>query len=344
MKREGNLMPQICTYENALSAYNKARQCKRYRIEVLKYEHNREENLLRAVDELKNLSYVPGDYRVFEVYEPKKRLIMALPFHDRVVHHMIVSKIEPVFERKFIHHSYACRKGKGEHAASDQLSRWLYNEEVLNGKRIYALKGDIYHYFQSIDHDILKREVRRSIKDKNLLVLTDRIIDHNGSFPDGVGIPVGNLTSQLYANVYLNKLDMFVKTELHVDKYMRYMDDFILLSDDIDELRYWLGEIDIFVNGQLNLRLNKNTTIVCAKNGVDFVGYRHWNSTKKVRKGAIRRMRILLKDYKNGNVSEEFVEKSFQSRIGGMQHADTYHLIEKYKEELRLIKQCRETA
>ena len=116
---------------------------------------------------------------------------MALPFYDRVIQHMIVNYIEPIFEHQFIYHSYACRKGKGAHRASKQLTRWLYNLEVVQGKSVYVLKADIHHYFQSIDHKVLKREIRTYIKDKDLLVILDRIIDHNGIFPDGVGIPIG---------------------------------------------------------------------------------------------------------------------------------------------------------
>jgi len=292
----------------------------------LRFERDREENLQRAMRELRELSYEPDKYRVFKVWEPKERIIMALPFYDRVVQHMIVNIIELIFERKFIYHSYACRKAKGVHKASDQLMKWLYKLEVIEGKSVYVIKADIHHYFQSINHDILKTEIRKYIKDKELLIIIDRIIDHNGIFEDGVGIPVGNLTSQLFANVYLNKLDMFIKCRLHADYYMRYMDDFIIISDDLNQLREWLEEIEIFLNTELKLELNPKTTILYAKNGVDFVGYRHWNSTKKVRKGAMRRMSKLIRSFSNGTITEEYFDKSFMSRIGSMKHADTYHL------------------
>ena len=181
-------MKNICTMKNALNAYQKARRCKRYRPEVLEFEANREEYLGKAIRELESLTYTPGKYKVFKVWEPKERIIMALPFYDRVIQHMIVNYIEPIFEHQFIYHSYACRKGKGAHRASKQLTRWLYNLEVVQGKSVYVLKADIHHYFQSIDHKVLKREIRTYIKDKDLLVILDRIIDHNGIFPDGVGV------------------------------------------------------------------------------------------------------------------------------------------------------------
>ena len=216
--------------------------------------------------------------------------------------------------------------------------------EVVDGKRVYVLKCDIHHYFQSVNHKVLKDEIRRYIKDEELLIIIDRIIDYNGIFPDGVGIPVGNLTSQLFANVYLHRLDMFVKHDLGVEKYMRYMDDFILLSDSIDELRLWQKEINIFLRDKMLLELNPKTTIVCAKNGVDFVGYRHWNSTKKIRKDAMRRMRHLIRDFENGLITEEFFSQSFQSRIGSMKHADTYHLREQYEAEAAEIRKVMREA
>lgn len=338
MKRVGNLISKIGTFENALDAYKKARKCKRFRTEVANFEHFRETNLLKAVEDIKSGTYTPGQYRVFKVWEPKERVIMALPFYDRVLQHMIVTWIEPIFEKHFIYHSYACRKGKGVHKASDQLMRWLYNMEVVEGKRVYGLKCDIHHYFQSVDHKVLKKEIRKYIKDKQLLAIIDIIIDHNGIFPDGVGIPVGNLTSQLFANVYLNILDVFVKNVLHCEKYIRYMDDFILLSDDVNELRHWKDEIEKFLKDELKLELNPKTTIVCAKNGIDFVGYRHWNSTKKVRKAAMRRMRHLMRDLRNGLITEEFFDRSFESRLGSMQHADAYHLTKEYEAEAEEIK------
>ena len=130
MKRITGLMKNICTMKNALNAYQKARRCKRYRPEVLEFEANREEYLGKAIRELESLTYTPGKYKVFKVWEPKERIIMALPFYDRVIQHMIVNYIEPIFEHQFIYHSYACRKGKGAHRASKQLTRWLYNLEV----------------------------------------------------------------------------------------------------------------------------------------------------------------------------------------------------------------------
>lgn len=322
-----------------MKAYHKARKCKRYRPDVLEFEANHEDNLFQAIEVLKDGTYQPGEYRVFKVWEPKERIIMALPFFDRVIQHMIVNFIEPIFEKRFLFHSYACRKGKGVHEASKTLSKWLYELEVVQGKKIYAIKGDIHHYFQSVSHDILKAEIRRYISDKALLKILDRIIDHNGIFPPGVGIPVGNLTSQLFANVYLNKLDQFVKHELKVKYYVRYMDDFIILSEDPAELRRLLAIIEEFLRRELRLELNPKTTILAAKNGINFVGYIHYKDHKKIRKDARRRLTKLLKAFETGEVEQEYFDRSIESRFGHMEHADTYNYIRETKKTIEELKE-----
>lgn len=338
MKTAKDILGAICTIKNAIKAYNKARRGKRYRPEVLKFEQNREANLSKAIAEIKNGTYTAGRYYCFKVYEPKERLIMALPFHDRVVQHMIVNVIEPLFEKRFIFHSYACRKEKGVHEASDTLSKWLYNLQVRQGKKVYAIKADIHHYFQSIDHEILKAEVRRYISDKTLLKILDHIIDHNGIYPDGVGIPVGNLTSQLFANVYLNILDHYIKHVLHIRFYIRYMDDFVILGESPEELREILAKIEAFLQDRLKLSLNPKTTIICAKNGVDFVGYRHFPTFKIIRKGATRRIKKMLKAFETGEVDEELFDASMQSRIAAVEHADAWNLCAELREQVKEIK------
>lgn len=309
----------------------------------MEFEANREDNLFHAIEVLKDGTYQPGEYRVFKVWEPKERIIMALPFFDRVIQHMIVNLIEPIFEKRFLFHSYACRKGKGVHEASKTLSKWLYELEVVQGKKIYAIKGDIHHYFQSVSHDILKAEIRRYISDKALLKILDRIIDHNGVFPPGVGIPVGNLTSQLFANVYLNKLDQFVKHELKVKYYVRYMDDFIILSEDPAELRRLLAIIEEFLRRELRLELNPKTTILAAKNGINFVGYIHYKDHKKIKKDAKRRLKKLLNAFETGEVELEYFDRSIESCLGHMEHADTYNYIRETKEFVKELKERKAT-
>ena len=269
-------------------------------------------------------------YHYFKVYEPKERQIMALPFYDRVVQHAINNVLEPIFDKRFISQSYACRKGKGMHAASDTLKEWLYEWNKYHPDQpLYAIKADIHHYFQSIDHAVLKTEIRKVIKDAGVLALLDRIIDHNGNMPDGVGIPVGNLTSQLFANIYLDALDQFIKHELGVEAYIRYMDDFVILSPDKEQLRNWLARIEQFLREELKLEFNPKTTILAAKNGIDFVGYKHRATHRKVRKDSIKRIKRTIKKCESGKITKEQLQKSIQSWTGHAGHADSYNLRKK---------------
>lgn len=216
------------------------------------------------------------------------------------------------------------------------------NSRKIGG--FHAIKGDIHHYFQSVAHDVLKKEIRRYISDKALLKILDRIIDHNGIFPPGVGIPVGNLTSQLFANVYLNKLDQYVKHVLKMKYYVRYMDDFIILSEDPEELRHVLELIEEFLRRELKLELNPKTTILAAKNGINFVGYIHFKDHKRVRKDAMRRLKKLLKAFDTGEVELEDFDRSIESRFGHTKHADSYILIEETQEKIKEIKERKATA
>ena len=324
------LVEAMADYANVQKAYNKARKCKRYRKDVLIFTKDKEENLETVRNDILGLSYEPSEYRYFKVYEPKERQIMALPFYDRVVQHAINNVLEPIFNQRFIFHSYACRKTKGMHAASDKLQAWLYEWQKFHPDQpLYAIKADIHHYFQSINHEILKAEIRKVIKDAGALVLIDRIINHNGQMPDGVGIPVGNLTSQLFANIYLNKLDQYIKHTLGAKDYMRYMDDFIILSPDKEQLRHWLADIERFLRDELKLELNPKTTILSAKNGIDFVGYKHRATHRKVRPDSVKRIKKTIKKYESGKITKEQLQKSIASWTGHAGHADSYNLQKK---------------
>ena len=214
MKRSNIGIKDIATFENAEDAYRKARKCKRYREEVLRFTDNLEEELYDLVADLEAGTYRQGEARRFVVYEPKKRDIYALPFRDRVAQHMINNKIEPIVERRFYYHSYACRTDKGVHKAADYAQECIRNLS-FEGEQVYILKADIHKYFNSVDHEVLKQILGGIFKDKDLLKLLYYIIDSYGE--DGRGLPVGNLLSQLFANLVLNELDNFVKHELKED-------------------------------------------------------------------------------------------------------------------------------
>ncbi|MED3732568.1 reverse transcriptase domain-containing protein [Geobacillus stearothermophilus] len=353
MKRLGHLYERIVDYENLYNAYLNARKNKRFRGDVLEFSHNLEENLIQIQNELIYKTYKVGRYREFYVYDPKKRLVMALPFKDRVVQWAIYRVLEPVFDRQFIYDSYACRKGKGVQKAADRLQYWLRKLD-RGRKNPYYLKLDISKYFYRIDHDVLMGILRRKVKDQDVLWLLEKIVrsedtkfgiplgDHDFEQEriDGVGMPIGNLTSQLFANLYLNELDQYAKHELHLHYYIRYMDDVIVLHESKQELRKVLEEIDIFLRSELRLQLNNKTAIRPIRQGIEFVGYRIWPTHRKLKKKTAkkmkRRLRYLKKAYARGEVSADEVRATLMSYLGLMKHADCHRLKQKILRDFTL--------
>ena len=287
MKSFNNLYERIYNFENLLTAYLKARRNKRYKKEVLEFSKNLEENLIIIQNELLHKKYKPSRYREFLVYEPKKRLILALPFKDRVVHQAICSVIEPIFDSTFIHDTYACRKGKGT-LAGVKRNAYFLNKAIMNNAKIYYLKMDVSKYFYSIDHGILKLLLRKKLRCKDTLELLDVIIDST----DDPGIPVGNLTSQLFANIYLSSLDHFIKEELGIKYYVRYMDDMIILHHDKRQLWEWFARIKLFLEEKLKLKFNGKTSVSNINGGIDFLGYRQYPANRILRK------RVMIKNYR----------------------------------------------
>ena len=331
MKRSNIGIKDIATFENAEDAYRKARKCKRYREEVLRFTDNLEEELYDLVADMEAGTYRQGEARRFVVYEPKKRDIYALPFRDRVAQHMINNKIEPIVERRFYYHSYACRTDKGMHKAADYAQECIRNLS-FEGKQVYILKADIHKYFNSVDHEVLKQILSGIFKDKDLLNLLYYIIDSYGE--DGRGLPVGNLLSQLFANLVLNELDNFVKHELKEDKYTRYMDDFAIVSNSWEHLVEVLQKIDAFLGERLKLTLNPKTQIINAKNGFDFCGYRIYKDYRKIRKRSPKHIRAVIKAYRSGKITKEKLLMKYASWEGHAKHADTYRLRMKIKGQI----------
>ena len=343
MKRLNNLYKDICSFEGLYRAYLEARRGKRQRNEVLEFTTSLEENIIQLQNELLWKEYKVSPYRQFYVHEPKKRLIMALPFRDRVVQWSIYRILNPYFDRRFIKDSYACRVGYGSHKSIKRLQYWLRQMDRQN-KRIYVLKLDIAKYFYRVDHDILMGILKRQIKDKDLLWLLETIIrcEHTnfglnlenkgftGRMIKHVGMPIGNLTSQMFANLYLNELDQFVKHELRARHYLRYMDDSMIVHHDKSFLWHAKSEIERFLDENLNLELNGKTTIRTANQGVEWVGYRVWPTHIKIRKSTARRMKARLKQlkklWKTGKVTFEEVDASVQSYMGLLKHCNSYRL------------------
>jgi len=328
-----DIYPNVYSFESLYEGYLRARKGKRYRPEVLRFTKCLEENLIHLQNELIWKMYKTGRYREFYVYEPKQRTIAALPFRDRVVQHSLVAAIEPLWERQFIFDSYACRIGKGTHAGVDRAQFFLRRQRHRSGL-VYVLKCDINKYFASINHKVLKQLLRRRITCPDTLWLLDEIVD---STPDP-GIPIGNLTSQLFANIYLHELDEFVKYGLKEPTYMRYMDDFIVVHHDKSYLQGLRQKIETFLNEHLSLITNGKTQIfpVSATRGraLDFLGYKIWPTHRRLRKDSVRRMRQKLRLFRKNKISQEEFQRSLNAWLSHAGHADTHNLQNKLLKEI----------
>ncbi|WP_020613211.1 reverse transcriptase/maturase family protein [Sediminispirochaeta bajacaliforniensis] len=334
-KTYNNLYPQIYSFEALHEAYRKARKGKRYQNEVVRFTAGLEEELIQLQNELIWEEYDTSGYRLFTVHEPKTRVVASLPFRHRVVHHSIVSVIEPIWEVRFIKDSYACRPGKGTHAGADTAERMMRKVRREHGA-VYALKADISKYFPSVDHEILKRLLRKRIACKPTLRLLDNIID--SYVEEGAcrprGIPIGNLTSQLFANIYLHELDKFVKYDLRERHYVRYMDDFVILHHDKQHLQDLRRRIEGFLQDRLLLHTNGKTQVFPLRRfggrPLDFLGYRIWPTHRKLRKDSVKRMRKRLKrlaaEYKYGRIDIDRVRAAVHSWIAHSSHANTFRL------------------
>lgn len=293
MKRAKSLFNQIISYENVRLAWIKARRHKTSKNVVKNFSKNVIKNLLIVQKNLKSKPAILNSYTQFTIYEPKERIISVVPFVDRVMHHAIMNVLEPVFEKQFIYHTYACRKGKGSHKAIKYAFCKAKNCE-------YFLKLDVKKYFDNINHQILKQKISRIIKDKDCLSLLFNVID---SFSTEKGLPIGNLTSQFFANLYLSELDHFVLENLKPSGYCRYMDDFILFSNSKIDLKKMLNSIESFCLNNLLLTLKPYILGQC-KDGIAFLGYKITckdvdllQKSKKRKKQKLRRINYEFENY-----------------------------------------------
>lgn len=297
MKRATKLFDQICDIQNLHEAYYKASKSKRLSAEVMIFNQNYEQNLENLRCSLIEGSYRHGKYRQFTIIDPKERIISAAPFADRIVHHAIINVLEPVFERQFIFHTYACRVGKGTHAAA----RYAF-KKAKSCK--YFLKLDVRKYFDSINHSILKNFLCRIIKDSCCLTLLFGIIDtyrvsqNELNISDKKGLPIGNLTSQFFANFYLSSLDHFVLEQLKPCGYVRYMDDIVVFENSKDRLKSIFAGIQDFCLGNLKLYLKIPIFGIC-KNGVPFLGWNISSGKIGVIKSTRNRMKSKLNQIEN---------------------------------------------
>lgn len=339
MHRHKGLFEQVISFNNLLGAAREALRGKRFREPGASFLADLERHLVELHAELSFGSYRPGAYRYFRIHEPKERLVAAAPFRDRVVHHAIVRVIQPLFERRFIEDSFASRPGKGTHAAMRRAAEFSQRYK-------YALKCDVEKYFPSIDHSLLKRFIARVIGDQRLLELISHILNsHHHSvrkrWPSGShlfeveliksGLPIGNLTSQFFANVYLNALDHFVKHDLRVKGYVRYLDDFVLFGNDKAILKDQGRQVKAKL-GELRLRMHPDKyRLLPTDCGVDFVGFVvNSDGRIRVRSSTVRRFqRRFLEmrwEAKHKRSSVARMTMSVCAWIGHVKHAQTQGL------------------
>jgi len=326
----------LFSMENIYRAYRACRRRKRNTHNALAFEYNLEENLLELQTELENGTYKAGRFVVFMVSKPKRREIFAAGFRDRVVHHILVHHLESYWEKRFIHDSYACRKGKGTHSAVDRLQSFTRKTTKNNTRKAYYLQLDIKGYFVTLNKSILCRQLLTREQDPAVKWLVNTVLnsdptqqcvfrdskrtdylvlpEHKTLFktPKGCGLPIGNYTSQLFANIYLDELDQFVKHQLKTKYYIRYCDDFILLHESIDQLKAWRTDIELFIQDRLNLTMNPKEKLEAVQGGIDFLGYIVRPTHRLVRRRVVGALKEKLKQVEN-----QLVEKGMLMTIQG---------------------------
>ena len=351
MKREKNLYNKICSFENLLLASRKAQKGKRFKTDTAVFNLNLEKELLTIQKNLREKNYIPGGYRGFFIFEPKKRLISAAPYRDRVVHHALCNIIEPLFERTFIYDSYANRKGKGTHKAIDRY-------QSFSRKNRYVLRCDIQKFFPAIDHAILKNEIRKKISDSDTLWLIDTIIDNSNKQEEFVayfsgddlftpfmrkkGLPIGNLTSQFFANIYMNRFDHFIKEKLRCRYYIRYVDDWAVFHNDKVFLHDVQKQAEDFLEGyRLKLHRNKSKVFPVSV-GKCFLGFHIFPKYKRLKRENIvrfrKKMRVFQKTYGIGKLSWCEIVQSVQSWNAHAAFADSRMLRRKLFSEYPFIR------
>lgn len=325
MRRIGGLFDGVVSYSNLYRAYRKALLGARKNEEQARFYYNLENELVILRRELVDETYIPGPYRYFMIHDPKEREIAIAPFRDRVVHHAIVNVLEPIYERRFIYDSYATRKGKGTLAAIKRAQSFLRESR-------YYIKLDISKYFASIDRNTLLEILKRKLKDARLLELITRIVWNP---PDeGRGLPIGNMTSQFFANVYLDPFDHFVKETLKQRHYIRYMDDFVVFTDDRESIPGLLAQMKVYLNDKLGLKVKENGVVInTPMHGLGFLGVRIFPSTVRIHRKnltrCLRKIKLREREYSKGQIDEERLVRSVGSIVAHMSQFNTLTLRQK---------------
>ena len=272
LKAHTNLFSQIISLDNLLTSWREFRNGKRSKYDVIVFERNLEDNLFQLNHELKTKIYHHSDYIAFYITDPKRRHIHKAEVRDRIVHHAVYRILYPIFGRRFIYDSYSCRLRRGTHKAVERLKLFTRKISANYTKPCFALKCDIKKFFDSVDHNILFQLIKKKINDPDTLSLIWEILS---SFErESKGIPLGNLTSQLFANIYLNELDQFIKHKLKIKHYLSYADDFVILGNNRNDLKKLIPVFGQFLQVKLKLQLHPDKIFIRKlKQRIDFCGY-----------------------------------------------------------------------
>lgn len=315
---------QLISIENLFQAWGEFKKGKRKRKDVQVFERHLEDNLFNLHQELRNKTYKHGDYQSFYVNDPKRRHIHKAEVKDRAVHHLLYKFLYELFDPTFIYDSYSCRLGRGTHKGVNRLERFTRKVSKNYTRPCFALKCDIKKFFASVDHKILLKLLKRKTTDRDILWLISQIIDSFCSDKGkGKGIPLGNITSQVFANIYMNELDQFIKHKLEVKYYIRYADDFLLLSSSRGKAEARILPTTEFLQKELKLELHPNKIILRRLDwGIDFLGYivlpHHRLPRTKTKKRIFKKLMT--------KVDSPTFDQSLQSYLGFLSHANAHKL------------------
>lgn len=327
----------IITIEKLLKAWQEFLRDKKDRKDVLLFQAKLMDNIFDLFNNLENKTYKHGEYKAFNISDPKPRQIHKATVRDRLIHHLIYQELFKYFDSKFIYDSYSCRVNKGTHRAISRFRDFARKASKNNTKTCWVLKCDIRKFFASIDHSILRYIVAEHIEDKDIIWLIDQIIDsfeiENPIYAMAdikKGLPLGNLTSQLLVNVYMNEFDQFMKRELKVKYYIRYADDFVILQNNKIELEKLRVQISSFLGQKLKLQLHLDKVFIkTLASGVDFLGWVHFPYHRVLRTSTKRRMLKKIKESQKEGV--------IQSYLGMLKHGDSHKLKTKITPKVNLI-------
>lgn len=326
---------KLTSIENLFQAWSEFKKGKRKRADLQVFERNLEDNLFELHQSLKNRTYKHGDYQSFYVQDPKQRHIHKASIQDRIVHHLLYKYLYEIFDKTFIYDSYSCRINKGTHRGVLRLEKFTRKVSKNYTGSCFGLKLDIKKFFASVNHKILMNLLHSKITDEDILWLLTQVI-YSFNTEKEKGIPLGNLTSQIFANIYLNELDQFVKHKLKVKYYIRYADDFVILDTDKNKLNHQYTSIIVgFLKDTLELELHPKKIIFRKLTwGIDFLGYIVLPHYMLPRTKTKKRIFKKLKE----KINSEIFEQSLQSYLGYFKHAGSFEITQKLKNEIWLLK------